>query len=90
MLRSFEREFPYQVDWLLQDVSDAEATAWLKGDNDAFALNLVRKALAELTGDAGSFRQRLGKIENQPRPAADEAFQIYLEVATAERNDSYR
>ena len=85
VLRSLEQEFPYQVDWLLQDVSDAEATAWLKGDNDAFALNLVHKALAELTGHAGSFRQRLGKIENQPQPAADEAFQIYLEVCEQRR-----
>jgi hypothetical protein len=88
VLRSSERDYPYQVDWLLQDVSDAAATAWPKGDNDAFALNLARKALAELIGDAVGLRQRFGKIENQPQPAATKHFSsIWTRAKSAERND---
>jgi hypothetical protein len=85
LLQRFEADDPYAVDWLLQDASEHEAGAWLRGESSDFPSKLARKALAELKHDSEDFQRRLTQLESQPDPSAAEAFQLYSEVCGKRR-----
>lgn len=86
ILMRTERDYPHEVDWLIQDATEGEIRQWLCGGPTAeFANKIISKAVAGLSGE---IQKRCQTLRESRATAADDApewLELYRQACEARR-----